>query len=184
MMCGAASFYARKTAGLPKLTGKESCKKWQCSFFYVKNLGKDVDHVNLPPFDAGGPSERDNWSSSLLGPDPDMANILRRIIALQAEGGLKPSDLLLAFIDARRSPLQRRSHKMCFLGSNRDPTRHSSKALSVTAVAQKANKIVEVKILAKWAWGLKPHDCNNHIVEVRFPGLVFTSPSLGCRLVD
>jgi hypothetical protein len=27
--CGAASFYARRTAGFPKLTGKESCKKWQ-----------------------------------------------------------------------------------------------------------------------------------------------------------
>jgi hypothetical protein len=27
--CGAASFYARRTAGFPKLMGKESCKKWQ-----------------------------------------------------------------------------------------------------------------------------------------------------------
>jgi hypothetical protein len=26
--CGAASFYARKTAGFLKLMGKESCKKW------------------------------------------------------------------------------------------------------------------------------------------------------------
>jgi hypothetical protein len=37
--CGAASFYARKTAGFPRMVGKQSCKKWQCSFFYVKNLG-------------------------------------------------------------------------------------------------------------------------------------------------
>jgi hypothetical protein len=175
---GAASFYARKTAGFPKLTGKESCKKWQRSFFYVKNLRKDVDHVNLPPFDAGGPGERDNWSASLPGLDPDMANILQRIITLQAEGSLKPSDLLLAFIDADVSPLQRRSHKMCFLGSNRDPTRHSSKVLSAAVVAQKANKIAKVRLLAKWAWGLKPHDRNNQIVEVRFPGSIFHFPNL------
>jgi hypothetical protein len=31
--CGAASFYARKTAGFPKLMGKESCKKCQRSFY-------------------------------------------------------------------------------------------------------------------------------------------------------
>jgi hypothetical protein len=47
--CGAASFYACKTAGFPGLKGKESCKKWQCSIFYVKNLKKGVDHINLPP---------------------------------------------------------------------------------------------------------------------------------------
>jgi hypothetical protein len=98
--CGAASFYARKTAGFSNLTGKESYKKWQCSFFYVKNLRKDVDHVNLPPFDTGGPGERENWSTSLLGPGPDMANILWQIVALQVDGGLKLSDLLLAFLDA------------------------------------------------------------------------------------
>jgi hypothetical protein len=61
---------------IPEADGKESYKKWQCSFFYVKNLGKDIDHVNLPPFDARGPGERDNWSASLPGPGPDMANIL------------------------------------------------------------------------------------------------------------
>jgi hypothetical protein len=90
--CGAASFYARKTAGFPKLLGKESCKKWQRFFFYTKNLRKDVDHVNLPHFESGGPGERNNWSASLPGPGPDMALILKRIFALQGEGaeGAKP----------------------------------------------------------------------------------------------
>jgi hypothetical protein len=55
--CTAASFYARKTAGFPGLKGKESYKKWQCSFFYVKNLKKGVDHINLPRFDASGHGE-------------------------------------------------------------------------------------------------------------------------------
>jgi hypothetical protein len=158
--------------------GKESCKKWQRSFFYTKNLGKNVDYVNLPPFDTGGPGERNNWSASLPDPDPDMANILRQIVALQAEGILKPPDILLAFINARVSPLQRRLHKMCFLGSNRDPTRHSFKALSAAVVVQKANKIAEVKLLAEWAWGLKPYDHNNQIAELCFPISAFHFPNL------
>jgi hypothetical protein len=140
----------------------------------VKNIGKDVDH----PFDAGGPGERDNWSASLPGPGPDMAKIFRRIVTLQAEGSLKPSDLLLAFLDARVSPLQHRSHKMCFLGSNRDPTRHSSKVLSPAVVAQKANKIGEVKLLADLAWGLKPYNRNIQIAEVCFLDLSFHFPDL------
>jgi hypothetical protein len=65
-----------------------------------------------------------------------MAKILQRIIALQAEGSLKLSDLLLAFLDAHVSPLQRRPHKMCFLGSNRDPSRHSSRVLTAVVVVQ------------------------------------------------
>jgi hypothetical protein len=64
-----------------------------------------------------------------------MMKMLQWIIALQKDGNLKPSDLLLAFLDARVSPLQRRSHKMCFLGSARDPTRHSSRMLAVVEVA-------------------------------------------------
>jgi hypothetical protein len=66
VVCGAASFYARKTASFPGLKGKESCKKCQRSFFYVKNLKKGVDCINLPPFDASGLGERDNWSAPFL----------------------------------------------------------------------------------------------------------------------
>jgi hypothetical protein len=172
VMCG-ASFYARKTADFPGLKGKDSYKKWQCSFFYVKNLKKGAGYINLPPFDANGPSERDSWSASLPCPTPDMVKILQRITALQKEGNLKPSDLLLAFLDARVSPLQCRSHKMCFLGSARDPTRHSSRALTAVEVAQKANRIAEVKLPASWAWGLRPYDCSNPVAEVCLSGLAF-----------
>jgi hypothetical protein len=134
VVCGTASFYARKTADFPGLKGKESCKKWQRSFFYVKNLKEGVDYINLPPFDANGP-ERDSWSVPLPHPSPDMTKMLQRITALQKDGNLKPSDLLLTFLDARVLPLQRRLHKMCFLGSARDPTHHSSRVLAVVEVA-------------------------------------------------
>jgi hypothetical protein len=55
---------------------------------------------------------------------------------------------------------------MCFLGSARDPTRHSSKSLSALEVAQKANRIADVKLQASWTWGLRPHDRENPIAEV------------------
>jgi hypothetical protein len=75
VICGTASFYACKTADFPGIKGKESCKKWQCSFFYMKNLKEGEDHINLPPFEAGGP-KRDNWSAPLPCPSPDMEKIL------------------------------------------------------------------------------------------------------------
>jgi hypothetical protein len=95
-----------------------------------------------------------------------MEEILQRITTLQTEGGLEPTDLLLAFLVARVSPLQCRSRKMCFLGSARDPTRHSSKALSALEVARKANHIADVKLQASWMWGLEPHNRDNTIAEV------------------
>jgi hypothetical protein len=175
VICGTASFYACKTADFPGIKGKESCKKWQRSFFYVKNLKEGTDHINLPPFDVNGP-ERDSWSAPLARPASEMEKILQRISTLQTEGSLQPPDLLVAFLVARVLLLQRRSHKMCFLGSARDPTRHSSKTLSALEVARKANRIADVKLQASWTWGLEPHNRDNPIPEVSLPGLASVSP--------
>jgi hypothetical protein len=178
VVCGTASFYARKTADFPGIKVKESCKKWQRSFVYVRNLKKGADYINLPPFDASGPGKRESWSAPLPHPSPDVTKMLQRITALQKDGNLKPSDLCLAFLDARVLPLQHRSHKMCFLGSPRDPTRHSSRALAAVEVAQKANRITEVKLPATWASGLRPHDRDNPIAEVCLVGLKLCLSSL------
>jgi hypothetical protein len=105
VICGIASFYARKSADFPGIKGKESCKKWQCSFFYVRNLREGEDHINLPPFEVGRP-ERENWSVAPPRPSPDMEKILQRVATLQTEGGLEPTDLLLAFLVTRVSSLQ------------------------------------------------------------------------------
>jgi hypothetical protein len=47
--CGAATIMSRKGSDFPKVELLESCKKWQKSFFFVKNT-TDVDLLNLPPF--------------------------------------------------------------------------------------------------------------------------------------
>jgi hypothetical protein len=67
---------------------------------------------------------------------------------------------------------------MCFLGSARDPTRHSSRTLAAVEVAQKANRIAKVKLPATWAWGLRPHDRDNPIAEVCLIGLRLCFSSL------
>jgi hypothetical protein len=38
-----------------KVPGKESCKKWQRSFFYAKNLLTGVDDINLSGFKLSAP---------------------------------------------------------------------------------------------------------------------------------
>jgi hypothetical protein len=47
--CGAATIRSQKGSDSPKVELLESCKKWQKSFFYVKNTTDD-DLLNLPPF--------------------------------------------------------------------------------------------------------------------------------------
>ena len=46
--CGAAVISKRSGADCPKMPLEDSIKKWQNSFFYVRNLG--ADRINLPPF--------------------------------------------------------------------------------------------------------------------------------------
>jgi hypothetical protein len=147
----------------------------QRSFFYVKNLKEGADHINLPPFEANG-TKRDSWSGPLPHPAPEMEKILQWISTLQKERELKLPDLLLAFLVACVPPLQRRSHKMCFLGSARDPTRHPSRTLSAIEVARKANRIADVKLQASLTWGLEPYNRDNLIAKVCLPGWLLSLP--------
>jgi hypothetical protein len=112
-----------------------------------------------------------------------MEKILQRISTMQTEGGLEAADLLLTFVVARVSPLQRRSHNMFFLGSARDPTRHSSKELSELEVARKVNCIADVKLQASWMWGLEPHDRDNPIAEVSLPDLASATPPFAIPII-
>jgi hypothetical protein len=94
----------RKTAGFPKLTGKESCRKWQRSFFYVRSLGKNGDYVNLPPFESGGPAEQTTRALLFQAPARTWSKFFSGS-SLSEGRGLKVPALLLAFISAHVSPL-------------------------------------------------------------------------------
>jgi hypothetical protein len=57
--CGACHHNVPEGFGFPKIELLESCKKWQKSFFYVKNT-TDVDLLNLPLYVDEPPYEMKN----------------------------------------------------------------------------------------------------------------------------
>jgi hypothetical protein len=65
-----AAIQARRGLKLVRVMGLETCKKWQRSFFYVKNRGL-TDRIKLPPFVIGTPS-RANWKYSPDAKDTEM----------------------------------------------------------------------------------------------------------------
>jgi hypothetical protein len=56
--CGSAMVMPRKNSIFPRIQGLESVKKWQRSYFYVKNPEGKVDYINLPKFVIGPPARR------------------------------------------------------------------------------------------------------------------------------
>lgn len=62
--CGAAVVYIQPAGGFPKLLLEESVKKWQRSFFYVKNANPAVGRINLPPFVNASPTAKQNWATT------------------------------------------------------------------------------------------------------------------------
>jgi hypothetical protein len=126
--CGAATILSRKGSDFPKIELLESCKKWQKSFFYVKNT-TDADLLNLLPYVDEPPLEMKNWTynpKNMVGP----VNALHWVKGELRDAGLTPQDIVACFISQRVSPLQRQSHKICQMSRAMDPTRHSTHELS------------------------------------------------------
>ena len=57
--CGSVSIYTKSTP-LPKIHLPDSTKKWQSTYFYVRNL-TDVDQIGLPAFSNSLPASK-SWS--------------------------------------------------------------------------------------------------------------------------
>jgi hypothetical protein len=156
--CGAATIMSRKNSEFPKIELLESCKKWQKSFFYVKNT-TDEDLLNLPPFVDEPPTAMKNWTynpKSTVGP----INALHRVKDELRDAGLTPRDIVACFISRRVSPLQRRSHKICQMSGPMDPARHSTHDLSPADILQRVKDICKSPQVT-FAWGLEPYsrDC-------------------------
>jgi hypothetical protein len=137
--CGATTIMSRKGSDFPKVELLESCKKWQKSFFYVRNT-TDVDLLNLPPFVNEPPLAMKNWSynpKSSVTP----VNALDRVKGDLRDAGLTPQDIVACFISRRVSPLQRRSHKICQMSGPMDPTRHSMHELTPADILRRIKDI-------------------------------------------
>jgi hypothetical protein len=68
----AALIYHRSAAGFPKVPLPDTSKKWQETFFYMKNVNPEEDLINLPPF-VNVVLTRQNWGF-VLGTDHFEAN--------------------------------------------------------------------------------------------------------------
>ena len=58
--CGAAMLKPRKYSDYCKVKGPGSVKKWLRTWFYVKNVKKNVNMLNPPHYVAGPPADRGN----------------------------------------------------------------------------------------------------------------------------
>jgi hypothetical protein len=94
--CGAATIMSRKGSDFPKIELLESCKKWQKTFFYMKNT-TEVDLINLPENVDVLPNEMKNWTynpRSTVG----AVNAPHRVMGELCKAGLTPEDIIACFI--------------------------------------------------------------------------------------
>jgi hypothetical protein len=152
--CGAATIMSQKVSDFLKIELLESCKKWQKTFFYVKNTTA-IDLINLPEYIDVSPMDMKNWTynpRSMVG----TVNALHRVMGKLCNAGLTPEDIIACFFSRRISPLQRRSHKICQMSGAMDPTRHSTHELSPANILQRVKDICKT-MQTIFAWGLEPY---------------------------
>jgi hypothetical protein len=65
---GAASLYSRPQTPFPKMV--DSVKKWQTTFFYVRNENAGFYWINLPEFTLEPPAKL-NWGCCYKPADPE-----------------------------------------------------------------------------------------------------------------
>ena len=151
--CGAASIYPNTKSEYPNPKPLQSVKKWQRTFFYVKTADGEPDALNLPPFRLEPPEERTNWTSKVGHGDTDLDDMVKRTKEL-CQSGLEAADLIATFIARRVLPLQRRPHRICDMGGHRDSTRTSTARLDRGVVRDRVRAITDLKLDAKWWFGL------------------------------
>jgi hypothetical protein len=180
---GATSLYSRPSTLLPKIPTVDSVKKWQASFFYVKNENPAFNWVNLPEYSPNPPIGKLNWGHCAKLADPEVeVNILWQVLRdYVADERLVASDLLCCYISRRVLPLQARSHKICHMSGRFDPTRTSKLELSKAAVARRVNFVSQARLPDNWGWGMEPFNRAEPPPVVRF--LLFILPNAGLRLL-
>ncbi|KAE8781551.1 hypothetical protein D1007_45247 [Hordeum vulgare] len=135
--CGGVVVYRQRGPPFPGIIFKDSCKKWQRTFFYVCNLDKDHDWVVLEPFTDQPTNER-NWK---IEPDfPEMRAMVNRLENF-ITAGLTGADVIDTFIMSRVAPPKAWSRRICDMGSHRDPCLLSKVVMSLRKVAVRVNII-------------------------------------------
>jgi hypothetical protein len=94
--CGIAIIMAQKGYEFLKIELLESCKKWQKTFFYVKNTTM-VDLLNLSAYVEVPPHEMKNWIYNPRG-TVGAVNALHWVMGKLCDAGLTPEDIITCFI--------------------------------------------------------------------------------------
>ena len=102
--CGSVSINTKSTP-LPKIHLPNSIKKWQNTYFYVRNL-TDADRIGLPAFSNSLPASK-SW---IRKPpvDGSLESALFGRLKVLVEAGLTSRDLTLAWLSRRIYTLQAR----------------------------------------------------------------------------
>ena len=102
----------------------QSVKKWQKSYFYVRNIAPRGDYINLPAYVASPPAGRlPQWSFRAVTLTPAGSAAVARVRVMTQSEGLTGPDLLAAFVTRRVLPLQSRPHLICQMSGQLDPSR-------------------------------------------------------------
>ena len=173
--CGAATIVPRRGSIFPRIQGLESCRKWQRSFFYVKNTTK-VDMINLPRFSIGPPTAQLNWGYNPTDKDL-VVNHIHQVVKQLRDEGMTADDLLATFISRRVLPLQRRVHKICHMSGPLDPTRVSTVELDNAQIRRRIKAIARTKMPEAWEWGKEPHSRSNLPPKVSTSADITFSPT-------
>ena len=131
----------------------DSIKKWQSSYFYVRNLTTS-DRIGLPRFVNLQPVDK-SWNRKAPVDEDLEAAVTARMKDLIADG-LTSRDLTLAWLSRRVFPLQARGHKMCFYSGVRDPTRACTEALEINELRRLAALVITDVVKRKWWFGVEP----------------------------
>ncbi|KAK1625829.1 hypothetical protein QYE76_000144 [Lolium multiflorum] len=156
--CGGCILSPRQGSPFFKLSGLESVRTWQKSFFYVRNGGPE-DFINLPEYVPGPPSTK-NW---LHNPKDDKESIRIGLFVQKnkEETNLSADDLVMTFLSHRVLPLQRRAHKICQMRGRMDPARITTHQLSASDLVLKAKQICQNSLRPSGKYGLAPYSRSN-----------------------
>ena len=168
--CGAAAIQPRSGSTLPRIKGLESCRKWQRTFFYVKNRGEE-NLIGLPAFRIGVPTRR-NWTYNPGNKTTELKNMQTRVGYFVSKG-FRGADMVGTFISRRVAPLQHRAHKICYMSGLMDPTRTSTFPLDDDELWRRCKAVAQIKI-PEWEWGEKPYSRRRPPPSVSFPDSVLT----------
>jgi hypothetical protein len=160
--CGATSLYRRRDVPFPKIPNVDLVKKWQTTFFYVKNEDSANDLLNLPAFTSSPPAKT-NWGYCLRTTDPaaEVNMLLEFMRTCVTRDRLTGTDLLYTFTSRQVLLLQQHVHKICYMTVWLDPTRTSKVQLTLEGVARRVNHISQAKLPNNWQWGMEPFSRND-----------------------